>query len=68
MATPERVEITAARQQEETPPADREAPAAPGENLVATIQPRSLPQPPMLLNLGIVEIFASLGMPSRKAA
>jgi hypothetical protein len=68
MATPERVEIVAARQQEETPPADRETPAMAGESLVATVQPRSLPQPPMLLNLGMVEIFASLGMPARQPA
>jgi hypothetical protein len=29
---------------------------------------RSLPQPPVVLNLGMVQIIASLGMPIRQAA
>jgi len=68
MATPERVEITAVRQNDDTPPAQNEAPASNTESMVATIQPRALPQPPVMLNLGTVQILASLNMPIRKAA
>lgn len=68
MATPERVEVFASPQNEATPPARRNAPATVDEPIVAAAQLRSLPQPPMVLNLGMVEILASLGTPSRKAA
>jgi hypothetical protein len=68
MAAPERVEIVAPRDDADEQPAYRDRSTAPTEIAVATIQPRSLPQPPVVLNLGVVQVLASLGMPARQAA
>ncbi len=68
LAQPERVEITAAPMNEDASRGPRHVPDLRGDGAVAVLQPRILPQPPMLLNFGMVEIFASLGMPARKAA
>jgi hypothetical protein len=68
LATPERVEIVAPKQDEDTAPTLRATSPSSGEQAIATVQLRSLPQPPMLLSSGVVEILASLGTPTRKAA
>jgi hypothetical protein len=68
MATPERVEIVAPQQNEDSPSAPRGTSTSPDEPVVAAIPLRSLPQPPMLLSSGVVEILASLGTTTRKAA
>lgn len=68
MATPERVEIVAPLNNDNERPAYRERPASTADAVVATVQPRSLPQPPVVLNLGMVQILASLNMPTRQAA
>ena len=68
LATPERVEIVAPKQNEDTAPALRGTSPSSGEQAVATVQLRSLPQPPILLSSGMVEILASIGTPARKAA
>jgi hypothetical protein len=67
MATPERIEIVASQQNEDALPLRRESAPA-GEDEIAPIQLRTLPQPPVLLSSGMVEILASLGTPAKKAA
>jgi len=67
MATPERIEIVAPRQNDDSTPAPATSTSS-GEQAVATVQIRSLPQPPVLLSSGMVEILASLGTPAKKAA
>src|SRR5262249_35089635 len=68
MATPERIEVTAVQQNEDTPPLRREILPSAGDAMIATVQPHVLPQPPVTLNLGMVQVLASLGAPPRKAA
>ena len=68
LATPERIEIVARFDGADEPVLRREALSSAPEAMVAAIQPRSLPQPPVVLNLGVVQILASLAMPARKAA
>ena len=68
MATPERIEIVASRQNDDSVPALRGTSALDGEEAVATVQLRTLPQPPVMLNLGMVQVLASLGSPVKKAA
>jgi|GEM_PF-1751261 len=68
MAQPERVEIAAAPMNEDAQRTPRQVPDFPGERAIASIQPRRLPQPPMSLSFGMVEILANLGLPARQAA
>ena len=68
LATPERVEIVASFDSADKPSLRRETPSSTPEAMVAQIQPRSLPQPPIAMDLGMVQILASLAMPARKAA
>jgi hypothetical protein len=63
MATPERIEIVASQQNDDSVPALRGT-TSDGEQEVAPVPVRPLPQP-MLISSGMVQILASLGKPTQ---